>query len=258
VGVVIEGRFEKIEEIKTRDLYQILLKKRVKGRKNEEMKRNKTMTEDGVRNELTTNEKKYWFKCAHKTIQTNNRKAHWLRNENGQSHKQECPVCKTDKETWEHYEYDCRMVQQYIERIEDVYKYYMEKTGKSKTWAKPTREEWRLDMDTDMDREKMVLIAKARYVYEKTRWRLDYRQRRAMKLDHLIDELTEKLEPTIKREMTRQKGEEERRKKKKTEPTDERNKKRKGGGYNRGGADGEEQAAGKKEEEQKRERHPLE
>ena len=168
---------------------------------------NKTMTEECVHNELTTKEKKYWFKCVHKTIQTNARKAHWLTDTNGKKHNNTCPVCKTRKETWEHYEYECTAMQMYIKRMDEVYEYYMSKTDQGKkTWTKPTREEWRLDMDTrDMPMEEMVIIAKARYVYEKMRVRLDYGQRRTMTIDHLIDELKETLEPTITRETQRNK-----------------------------------------------------
>jgi hypothetical protein len=104
------------------------------------------------------------------------------------------------------------MVQKYISRIGEVYEYYMNKTGQDmQTWARPTREEWGLDMGTrDMSMEEMVIIGKARYIYYKTRCKLDYGQRKTMNLEHVIEELKETLEPMITRTEQRNKKQRER------------------------------------------------
>jgi len=217
LGIEIEDRFEKIEDIKTRDIYLILMKKRIKQEKTH--KTNKALAEDYIRNELTTREKTYWFKLAHRAIQTNVRKTKWLKNENGEPHTNRCPMCKTEVETWEHYDYDCEQVQTYMVRLKEVYEDYMTKMGKEMSiWVKPTREEWRLDM-VKMEREKEMVIAKGRYVYEKMRCKTDYRQRKRSNVDMLIEELKERLELTIERVM---KKETEERRKKEAKETEER------------------------------------
>ena len=55
-------------------------------------------------------------------------------------------MCKTEVETWEHYDYDCEQVTMYMGRLSEVYEYYMEKMDKDMgIWTMPTREEWNGD-----------------------------------------------------------------------------------------------------------------
>ncbi len=79
-------------------------------------------------------------------------------------------MCKHAIETWEHYEYECDVLHGYIDRLSEVYEYYMSKTGKKieTVWKKPTREEWRLDVsEEEMIREKKMIIAKGRWCMER-------------------------------------------------------------------------------------------
>ena len=71
------------------------------------MKTNRALNEDMIFDELTTREKTYWFKTAHRAIQTNVRKNKWLKNDDGREHTDRCQMCKYAIETWEHYEYEC-------------------------------------------------------------------------------------------------------------------------------------------------------
>ena len=53
-------------------------------------------------------------------------------------------------------------------------------------------------------KEKKMIIAKGRYVYEKTRSRTDYRQRKLCNTEMMIEELKERLELTITRQKERE------------------------------------------------------
>ena len=46
----------------------------------------------------------------------------------------------------------------------------------------------------EMEKEKDMIIAKGRYVYDKMRSRTDYRQRKRSNVDMMIEELKERLE----------------------------------------------------------------
>merc|ERR1712071_690693 len=63
-GIEIDGNFEKIEDLKTRDIYTILIDKRMKKDKEPTTTTNKALAEEHTFNELTTREKMYWFKLA--------------------------------------------------------------------------------------------------------------------------------------------------------------------------------------------------
>ena len=221
LGIEIEGKFEKIEDVKTKDIYARLKEKRMKKDKDKTTMTNKALAEDYIFNELTTREKTYWFKIAHRAIQTNVRKNKWLKDKNGEQHTDRCPMCKTEVETWEHYDYDCEQVKTYMGKMGEVYEYYMGKMEKDMgIWTTPTKEEWRLDM-IQMDKDKEMIIAKGRYVYDKMRSRTDYRQRKRSNVDMLIEELKERLELIIDR--VKKKEEEERKENEKKETEDREN-----------------------------------
>ena len=99
-------------------------------------------------------------------------------------------------------------MEQLLDGLEDVYNAFVtqlnEITGKKyELWTRPTREEWRLDSDMKMSREKMILIAKARWVYHKQRCRLDYGQRKRPNVETMTDILKEELDTTVTREIER-------------------------------------------------------
>ena len=100
-------------------------------------------------------------------------------------------------------------MEKFLDGLEDVYNAFVtqlnEITGKNyEQWTRPTREEWRLDSEMKMSREKMILIAKARWIYHKQRCRLDYGQRKRPNVEAMTDILKEELNTTVTREIERE------------------------------------------------------
>ena len=94
-------------------------------------------------------------------------------------------------------ENECEVLQDYQEAIKTAYEEYVinQKTFMTaEKWRKPTIAEWRLE--TDQSTERMVVIAKARWVFHRERARCDYRQRRRVKISRLMDRLREEMEMT--------------------------------------------------------------
>ena len=65
-----------------------------------------------------------------------------------------------------------------------------------------------MDME-EMEKEKDMIIAKGRYVYDKMRSRTDYRQRKRSNVDMMIEELKERLELLTERVKEKDRQEEE-------------------------------------------------
>ena len=119
-------------------------------------------------------------------------------------------------------EYGCRVLQECIGRLREVSEHCRngkkegmeeEMDEKKEEWTTPTREEWRLDMKAeDMTMEKMLIVAKARYVYEKTRSRTDYRQKKRIDIDMMLEEVKEQMTLVMTRERKKKKKKIEREK----------------------------------------------
>lgn len=197
IGLKIRGKWKSIQKIQSREIYEELKSKRYGKRKEDEMKTNHATTT--IKRMLTPKERQFWWKVAYKLIQPNRRKSKWLRMKNGEKCDDKCPVCKEKAETWEHMEYECEVLQEYQEAIRTVYEEYVIKHKtfmRAEKWRKPTIAEWRLEPDQKMSTERMVVIAKARWVFHRERARCDYRQRRRVRISRLMDRLREEMEMT--------------------------------------------------------------
>ena len=96
-------------------------------------------------------------------------------------------------------EQGCEVLKKYQEEIKTVYEEYVIRQNtflRAEKWRTPTVEEWRLEMDQKMTPERMVVIAKARWIFHRERARCDYRQRRQLKISRLMDRLREEMEMT--------------------------------------------------------------
>ena len=82
--------------------------------------------------------------------------------------------------------------------IRFVYDEYVERNEieNAQEWTIPTIDEWRLETGTKMTAERMLVIAKARWVFHCERARCDHKQRRTLKIDRLIDRLREEMKMT--------------------------------------------------------------
>ena len=71
MGVDEEGRWTPIERLKTRQVYNRLIQKRMKLRNYEPRKAHKAIHE--IQKQMTATERDYWWRLTHRTIQTKNR-----------------------------------------------------------------------------------------------------------------------------------------------------------------------------------------
>ena len=145
---------------------------------------------------LTPKQRQFWWRVAHRKYMTNNRAHKYKIDARGRA-PNECNICKDGVETWDHMEYDCDGVRKWMARMEVVYSKY---TGKD-DWTIPTRQEWRLNIETGIPEDRIMTIAVARWVYHKHRCNVIHRQRRRLDLD-LIDETQEEMS-LIKEKETR-------------------------------------------------------
>ena len=60
-------------------------------------------------------------------------------------------------------------------------------------WTKPDQAEWRLEEGVEMEEDKMIVIAIARWLYHKERCALVHRQRRRLDIDRLLERAEEEL-----------------------------------------------------------------
>ena len=167
--MVKEEKWTPIESMKTRQIYDNLIKKRLRA-KNYTPKRAHENVRKIQRN-LKAKERDYWWRLTHKLIITKKRESKY----NPVTNK--CPVCKTEVEDFEHYEYECNTIQQFVVMVAREAK----KTEISK-------EEWKLE-EKGMTTELMTLIAKARWIYHCERCQIDLGRRRTVNLETLMNRL---------------------------------------------------------------------
>ena len=147
-------------------------------------------------------------------------KAKWLADENGKMNTNRCPMCKTDKETWSHMEYECKALQTFMKELEYVYDEYMKDREKCEQWTKPTVDEWRLE-EKKMNSDKMYVIAKARWIYHGERCKMMKKGRKRVDIDVVMDKVRDELNWTREKEREHREKEREEEKKKRQKKQDE-------------------------------------
>ena len=135
---------------------------------------------------LSPKQRQFWWRVAHKNYMTNNR-AHKCKIDAQGRASNECPICRHEIETWNHMEFECDGVKNWMERMKTD---YGNRTGRD-DWKTMTREEWRLETDTTINDDKMMWIALGRWVYHKHRCNVIHKQRRRIDIDIIADELEE-------------------------------------------------------------------
>ena len=134
---------------------------------------------------LTANERDYWWRLTHRVIQTKTRESHWKKDENGVYETRECPVCRVEEETWDHYDYECSGVRGMNERV-------AESVGRAQAFS---RSEWSLE-EEGMERGVMLSIAKARWIYHCERVKMDMRKRKRLNTTTLMNRLNRRMTVT--------------------------------------------------------------
>jgi len=105
-----EGGWTPIERLTTKQTYDRLIQTRMTIRNYEPKKAHRVI--HGIQRKLTAKERDYWWRLIHKTIQTKVKESKWKKNERGENETRKCPVCKTEEEDWDHYDYDCKGVRE--------------------------------------------------------------------------------------------------------------------------------------------------
>ncbi len=110
------------------------------------------------------------------------RESNWKKDENGESVTRECPVCKAEEKDWDHYDCECRGVKEMNEKV-------AESVGRAHAFS---RSEWSLE-EEGMEREVMLKIAKARWIYHCERVKMDKRQRKRLNTTTLMNRLNRRM-----------------------------------------------------------------
>ena len=189
-GFEIEGEWHDLGTIETSKIYQALLEKRMKKLKPGETKTNWGITL--LQKWLAPKERDFWWRIAHKLVMVNARKSKW-KEVKGAKASDRCPVCKVEKDYWRHYAYDCHGVQTFLAKLETVATKWYEDLGSKETWKKPNREEWDLEADS-MSRDKMIVIAKARWIYHCQRCLIDLKKKKTLDINLLLVRVTRALD----------------------------------------------------------------
>ena len=120
-----------------------------------------------IQKQMTADGRNYWWRLTHRTIQTKKRQSKWKKTEDGEFVKSTCPVCKEEEKDWEHYDYECKWVQEMNKKV-------VAQVGRDHPFSK---EEWRLEEEKMSERE-MLMGAKARWIYHCERCKIDMKQRK--------------------------------------------------------------------------------
>ena len=181
-----------------------------------------------IRNDLTPKQREFWWKTAHRVYMTNDRAHKYMVSERGRT-ANVCKMCNKHKETWQHMEYGCEELQKWLDRLEQIYNEYV-KGKEADEWKKPTQDEWRLKENTEMSKDKMMVIAIARWQFHKGWCAINYGTKRRIDVERLAERVEETL-PTVREREKRRREEKERQDKERDkQKTDEKeNKKRKRG-----------------------------
>ena len=176
IGVEAEQRWIPIEKLKTRHVYERLVKIRMTMKNYTPSEAHKTVKT--VQTMLTAKERDYWWRLIHRTTPIKKKESKWRRGDDGELVSAICPVCKKEEETWDHYDYECEEVRRMNEKVAAW-------VGRKHPFSK---EEWRLEKQK-MARQEVLSIAKARWIYHCERCKMDMGQRRKMNIDVLMNRL---------------------------------------------------------------------
>ena len=78
-----KGGWTPIERLKTRQIYDRLIQKRMRLKNYEPKKAHKSV--HAIQKQMTANERDYWWRLTHRVIQTKKRESKWKKDENGEN-----------------------------------------------------------------------------------------------------------------------------------------------------------------------------
>ena len=180
IGIADEGGWIPITAITTKQAYERLKSKRLKIGNYEPKKAHRYIR--CIHKKLTADERDYWWRMTHELISTKHKECKWRRDDKGELVSPMCPVCREEREDVDHYNYGCRYIQEFMDRV-------AKKWGGGKEISK---EEWCMEKE-GMEEERKVVIAKARWIYHCERCKMDKRRRKRMNMEALMNRLAKRL-----------------------------------------------------------------
>jgi hypothetical protein len=175
-----KGGWIPIERLTTRQTYDRLIRTRMRVKNYEPRKAHRIV--HTIQKLMTATERDYWWRLTHRVIQTKNRESKWKKDENGVFETRQCPVCKTEDEDWNHYDYECTGAMKMNKRV-------AESVGREQAFS---RSEWSLE-EEGMEKGVMVRIAKARWIYHCERVKMDVGKRKRLNIDTLMNRLDRRM-----------------------------------------------------------------
>jgi hypothetical protein len=175
-----KGGWIPIERLTTKQAYDRLIRTRMKIRNYEPKKAHRAI--HGIQRKLTAKERDYWWRLIHRVIQTKVRESKWKKNESGENETRKCPVCKTEEEDWNHYDYDCKGVREMNKNV-------AESVGRAHAFS---RSEWSLE-EEEMEEKVMLTVAKARWIYHCERVKMDIKKKRRLETKTLMNRLNRRM-----------------------------------------------------------------
>ena len=173
-----------IERLKSKAVYEIIIEKRNRIRKYTPNTAHAVLY--NIDKYLTPEERNYWWRLNHKLVSTKQTESKFKRDEEGNLVSNKCPICKTSKETKQHYNNECPSIVKYRSRIAEKLNH-----------KKITNEEWNLEISTK-NIYKDIYIAKARWVFHCERCNVDYRRRRRINISVVLNRTQKRMEAAQK------------------------------------------------------------
>ena len=175
IGMETERGWIPIERLKGRQIYDRLVRTRLTLKNYKPSEAHKTVKT--IQKMLTAKERDYWWRLTHRVTPIKKKESKWRRGEDGELVSATCPVCKEEEETWDHYDYECSGVRRMNEKVA--------------AWIGRdpfSKEEWRLEKQK-MERQEILIIAKARWIYHCERCKMDMGRRRKLNIEVLMNRL---------------------------------------------------------------------
>jgi hypothetical protein len=137
IGIEIDGGWRAIDGIRTKEIYAILIDKRLK--LNDYTPKQAHTNIKLINKKLTPKERDFWWKHTHKLISIRKIEHKWRKNEDGSMMTDKCAMCMMEIEDRHHYEYGCKMNEKWREH---VMKYVNERKGEEEE-NDTTNEKWK-------------------------------------------------------------------------------------------------------------------
>jgi hypothetical protein len=188
LGIEIDGEWRPIDGLRTKEIYVILMNKRLK--LNNYTPKRAHASIKSINKKLTPKERDFWWRHTHELISIRKNEHKWRKNDDGSMMTNICAMCMKEIETRQHYEYGCETNEKWRKH---VMKYVNEMNGEE-GMNDMMIEKWNLN-EKDMDETTMIIIAKARWIYQKERGKIMNRNRMMVDMNVMMN--------TLKRAMAR-------------------------------------------------------